>query len=97
MEWSGFGGRQFYSDHDEAIFDATCPMMSNAIPDPAAARQDFLDRAAIVEFLDMTRDVQRRGAVLARIRRGTTRILGALLSRSFPGYHAMPKSAIAAA
>jgi hypothetical protein len=49
----GFGGRELYSDRDEAIFDATRPMVFNAIPDLAAACQDFLDRAVIVEFLDL--------------------------------------------
>jgi hypothetical protein len=29
----GFGGRQLYSDHDEAIFDATRPLVFNAITD----------------------------------------------------------------
>ena len=55
----GFGGRELYSDHDEAIFDATRPMVFNAIPDLGAARPDFLDRAVIVEFLDM-KPVMRR-------------------------------------
>jgi hypothetical protein len=49
----GFGGRELYSDHDESIFYATRPMVFNAIPDLSAARPDFLDRALIVEFLDM--------------------------------------------
>ena len=46
----GFGGRELYSDHDEAVFDATRPLVLNAIPDLGAARPDFLDRALIVEF-----------------------------------------------
>ena len=37
----GFGGRELYSDHDEAIFDATRPIVFNAIPDLGAARPDF--------------------------------------------------------
>ncbi len=55
----GFGGRELYSDHDEAIFDATRPMVFNAIPDLGAARPDFLDRALIVEFLDMKPEMRR--------------------------------------
>src|ERR1019366_2784949 len=55
----GFGGRELYSDHDEAIFDATRPMVFNAIPDLGAARPDFLDRAVIVEFLDMKPEMRR--------------------------------------
>ena len=47
----GFGGRQLYSDHDEAIFDATRPLVFNAIPELGTARPDFLDRALIVEFM----------------------------------------------
>jgi hypothetical protein len=41
----GFGGRELYSDYDEAVFDATRPLVFNAIPDLGAARPDFLDRA----------------------------------------------------
>ena len=55
----GFGGRELYSDHDEAVFDATRPMVFNAIPDLGAARPDFLDRAVIVEFLDMKPEMRR--------------------------------------
>ncbi len=69
----GFGGRQLYSDHDEAIFDATRPLVFNAIPDLGTARPDFLDRALIVEFLSFTPEVRRdEAAVLARILRATT-------------------------
>jgi hypothetical protein len=50
----GFGGRQLYSDHDEAIFDATRPLIFNAIPDLGTARPDFLDRALIAEFLGIS-------------------------------------------
>jgi putative DNA primase/helicase len=46
----GFGGRQLYGDHDEAIFDATRPLVFNAIPDLGTARPDFLDRALIVGY-----------------------------------------------
>ena len=33
----GFGGRQLCSDHDEAIFDATRPLVFNAVPDLGVA------------------------------------------------------------
>jgi hypothetical protein len=46
----GFGGRELFSDHDEAVFDATRPLVFNSIPDLGAARPDFLDRALLVEF-----------------------------------------------
>src|SRR5271163_422809 len=49
----GFGGRELYSDHDEAVFDATRPLVFNAIPDLGAARPDFLDRSLIIEFHDI--------------------------------------------
>ena len=55
----GFGGRQLYSDHDEAIFDATRPLVFNAIPDLGTTRPDFLDRTLIVEFLSITPEVRR--------------------------------------
>ena len=55
----GFGGRELYSDHDEAIFDATRPLVFNAIPELGTARPDFLDRTLIVEFLSITPEVRR--------------------------------------
>ena len=67
----GFGGRELYSDHDEAVFDATRPLVFNAIPDLGAARPDFLDRTLIVEFNDIKPE-QRRDERLfwLRIREG---------------------------
>jgi hypothetical protein len=55
----GFGGRQLYSDHDEAVFDATRPLVLNAIPNLGAARPDFLDRALMVEFLSIKPSLRR--------------------------------------
>jgi hypothetical protein len=76
----GFGGRELYSDHDEAIFEATRPMVFNAIPDLGAARPDFLDRALIVEFLDMKPELRRDEAKFWReFEEVRPRILGALL------------------
>src|SRR5579872_1596645 len=49
----GFGGRELYSDNDEAVFDATRPLVFNAIPDLGASRPDFLDRSLIIEFHDI--------------------------------------------
>jgi hypothetical protein len=48
----GFGGRELYSDYDEAVFDATRPLVFNAIPDLGATRPDFLDRSLIIDFHD---------------------------------------------
>jgi hypothetical protein len=82
----GFGGRELYSDHDEAIFDATRPLVFNAIPDLGAARPDFLDRAVIVELLEMKPDRRRDEAQFWReFEQARPRILGALLDAATAG------------
>src|SRR5277367_4957087 len=87
----GFGGRELYSDHDEAIFDATRPMVFNAIPDLGAARPDFLDRAVIVEFLDMKPQIRRDEAQFWReFEEVRPRILGALLDAACTGLRNLP-------
>jgi hypothetical protein len=87
----GFGGRELYSDHDEAIFDATRPMVFNAIPDLGAARPDFLDRAVIVEFLDMKPEMRRDEAQFWReFEQLRPRILGALLDAAAAGLRNLP-------
>jgi len=91
----GFGGRELYSDHDEAIFDATRPMVFNAIPDLGAARPDFLDRAVIVEFLveflDLKPEMRRDEAQFWReFEAVRPRILGALLDAASVGLRNLP-------
>ena len=87
----GFGGRELYSDHDEAIFDATRPMVFNAIPDLGAARPDFLDRAVIVEFLDLKPERRRDEAQFWReFEQARPRILGALLDVVVAGLGNLP-------
>jgi hypothetical protein len=87
----GFGGRELYSDHDEAIFDATRPMVFNAIPDLGAVRPDFLDRAVIVEFLDMKPETRRDEAQFWReFEEVRPRILGALLDAASEGIRNLP-------
>ncbi len=87
----GFGGRELYSDHDEAIFDATRPMVFNAIPDLGAARPDFLDRAVIVEFLDMKPGMRRdEGQFWREFEQVRPRILGALLDAAAAGLRNLP-------
>ena len=82
----GFGGRQLYSDHDEAIFDATRPLVFNAIPELGAARPDFLDRALIVEFRSMTAGARRDEAQFWNdFSERQARILGALLNAAVAG------------
>jgi len=87
----GFGGRKLYSDHDEAIFDATRPLVLNAIPDLGAARPDFLDRALIVEFLDLKPEIRRDERKLWRdFEQARPRILGALLDATVTGLRNLP-------
>lgn len=43
----GLGGRQLYTDFDEAVFDAKRPMLINGIPD-LATRGDLADRAIVL-------------------------------------------------
>jgi hypothetical protein len=87
----GFGGRELYSDHDEAVFDATRPLVFNAIPDLGAARPDFLDRALIVEFNDI-RPEQRRDEhqFWLQFELARPRILGALLDAVVAGLRKLP-------
>ena len=88
----GFGGRQLYSDHDEAIFDATRPLVFNAIPDLGTARPDFLDRALIVEFLSITPEIRRDEAQFWReFSERRPRILGALLDAAVAGLRNLPQ------
>ena len=88
----GFGGRQLYSDHDEAIFDATRPLVFNAIPDLGTTRPDFLDRTLIVEFLSITPEVRRDEARFWReFSERQPRILGALLDAAVTGLRNLPQ------
>jgi hypothetical protein len=82
----GFGGRELYSDHDEAIFDATRPLVFNAIPDLGIARPDFLDRALIVEFLGIKPETRQYEAQFwSEFSERRPRILGALLDAAVAG------------
>jgi hypothetical protein len=88
----GFGGRQLYSDHDEAIFDATRPLVFNAIPELGTARPDFLDRALIVEFLSITPGTRRDEAQFWKeFAERQPRILGALLDAAVTGLRNLPR------
>ncbi|MGO9607105.1 MAG: hypothetical protein ACLQAT_27560 [Candidatus Binataceae bacterium] len=92
----GFGGRQLYSDHDEAIFDATRPLVFNAIPDLGAARPDFLDRAVIAELLDLKPEMRRDEAQFWReFEQARPRILGALLDAATAGLRNLPNVRLA--
>ena len=88
----GFGGRQLYSDHDEAIFDATRPLVFNAIPELGTARPDFLDRALIVEFRSITPGTRRDEAQFWKdFAERQPRILGALLDAAVTGLRNLPQ------
>ena len=88
----GFGGRELYSDHDEAIFDATRPLVFNAIPDLGTTRPDFLDRALIVEFLSIKPEIRRYEAQFWReFSERRPRILGALLDAAVAGLQNLPQ------
>ena len=87
----GFGGRELYSDHDEAVFDATRPLVLNAIPDLGAARPDFLDRALIVEFNDIKPEQRRdERQFWIGFEKACPRILGALLDAVVIGLGNLP-------
>jgi hypothetical protein len=87
----GFGGRELYSDHDEAIFDATRPLVFNAIPDLGAARPDFLDRALIIEFQNLKPEMRADEAQFWRdFEQLRPRILGALLDAASAGLRNLP-------
>jgi hypothetical protein len=87
----GFGGRELYSDHDEAVFDATRPLVFNAIPDLGTARPDFLDRALIVDFLDIKPEMRRdEGRFWREFEEARPRILGALLDAVVAGLGNLP-------
>jgi hypothetical protein len=88
----GFGGRQLYSDHDEAIFDATRPLMFNAIPDLGSARPDFLDRTLIIEFRGIAPEMRRDESEFWRgFAKQRPRILGVLLDAAVSGLHDLPR------
>ena len=71
-------------------------MVFNAIPDLGAPRPDFLDRAVIVEFLDMTRAMRRDEAQFWReFEEARPRILGALLDAAAAGLRNLPNIKLA--
>ena len=91
---SGFGGRQLYSDHDEAIFDATRPLVFNAIPHPGTARPEFSTVRLIVRLLSINPQIGGTRHNLARILRRQPWILGASLDAAVAG---LPESSAAQA
>jgi hypothetical protein len=91
----GFGGRELYSDYDEAVFDATRPLVFNAIPDLGATRPDFLDRALIIDFYDIKPQARRDERQFWReFEAARPRILGALLDAVALGLSKLPALAL---
>ncbi len=87
----GFGGRELYSDYDEAVFDATRPLVLNAIPDLGMTRPDFLDRAIIIEFHDIKPQARRDERQFWReFESARPRLLGALLDAVVAGLRKLP-------
>jgi hypothetical protein len=92
----GFGGRELYGDFDEAVFDATRPLVFNAIPDLGASRSDFLDRALIIEFQDIKPRARRDEHLFWKeFEAVRPRILGALLDAAVCGMRTLPNLTIA--
>jgi hypothetical protein len=92
----GFGGRELYSDYDEAVFDATRPLVFNAIPDLGASRSDFLDRALIIDFHDIKPQARRDEHLFWKeFETLRPRILGALLDAVVCGMRTLPNLTIA--
>ena len=57
----GFSTRQLYSDTDEVLFDAQCPIMLNGI-DQFVTRDDFRDRSLVLVLPRMPDEKRRDGA-----------------------------------
>ena len=91
----GFGGRELYSDYDEAVFDATRPLVFNAIPDLGATRPDFLDRSLIIDFHDIKPEARRDERQFWReFEAARPGILGALLDAVALGLSKLPALAL---
>ncbi len=91
----GFGGRELYSDYDEAIFDATRPLVFNAIPDLGATRPDFLDRSLIIDFRDIEPKARRDERQFWRdFEAARPRVLGGLLDAVAIGLRRLPALAL---
>ncbi len=76
----GLGGRQLYTDYDEAVFDALRPCVINGIPD-LATRPDLTDRAVVLKLSPIP-DEKRMSEVefWSAFETLQPRILGALLN-----------------
>lgn len=91
----GFGGRELYSDSDQAIFDAIRPLVLNAIPDLGCARPDFLDRSLVVELQDVAHERRRDEMLLwQEFEAKRARIIGALLDAVVIGLRNLPEVAL---
>lgn len=77
---SGFGTRKFYSQGEEALFQASRPVLLNGIPSEMVSRTDLLDRTMLVELPPITDAGRRTEAdVWAAFEAARPALLGALL------------------
>ena len=84
-----------FRSYDEAVFDATRPLVFNAIPDLGATRPDFLDRALIIDFHDIKPEVRRdERQFWSEFEAARPRILGALLDAVALGLSKLPALAL---
>ena len=75
----GLGGRQLYTDHDEAVFEAQRPVILNGVPD-LATRGDLADRAINSTLPQIPEDERKTEEEFwADFEAAKPRILGALL------------------
>ena len=88
----GFGGRQLYSDHDEAIFEMS-PVRWSSTPSPTSGLQGpIFSTALIVEFLSIKPEIRRDEAQFRReFSERRPRILGALLDAAVTGVRNLPR------
>ena len=86
----GFATRQLYSDQDEALFDATRPIILNGIED-IVERPDLADRSIFVKLENIAEDKRKPElAFWAEFERAHPRILGALLDGVVHGLRQLP-------
>ena len=88
----GFAVRQLYTDQDEVLFDATRPVILNAIED-IVTRPDLADRAVFLRLEPIREERRRPEAELwAAFEAERPRILGVLLDAVVEGLKRLPET-----
>jgi hypothetical protein len=86
----GYAVRQLYTDGEEAVFDAACPMMLNGIED-MVTRPDLADRAILLTLKTIPEHMRRvEKDVSEEFEREKASILGALLTGVAEGLRNLP-------